>query len=345
MSDRSTEKRLRILSAITRVHHSIGAETELEDFSRTVVEELVTIVNCTGCAILMIEESKVRILAERAFSKTHREMTFKTYMPAIKHVANTKTSIYTNDIANHPAADYVPAGRQMNSIICTPVVVKGEVKGIIHLDSPHTDAFDEEDLHFVELLAEGISIAIERHFLHSQVEALSIRDDLTKCFNRKKLEEDLDAEIARAKRYERPLSLLMVDVDWFKKYNDFHGNSKGDELLKKLVEMFIDKVRTIDKVYRYSGEEFVILLPETERENALLVASRLQKMVEQEQFEGEAESQPNKKVTVSIGVVNYPWDGNDKEEILKSANAALDRAKQSGRNCVFDLVGANSSTS
>ena len=95
------------------------------------------------------------------------------------------------------------------------------------------------------------------------------------------------------------------------------------------------KVRDTDKVYRYGGEVFVIMLPETDQEKALLVANRIQKAVEQKQFAGQKESQPDGELTVSIGVASYPWDGNSKNELLESADTALRHAKRSGRNCVF----------
>ena len=167
------------------------------------------------------------------------------------------------------------------------------------------------------------------------------KDALTGCFNRRKLDEDIEAEIVRARRYERPLSLLMIDVDWFKNYNDFHGHIKGDELLKKMVGLFERNMRASDSLYRYGGEEFTVLLPETPKAEALFAASKLKKVIEKEQFEGEKESQPDGRVTVSIGVASYPWDGNDGLELLRSADSELCRAKQIGRNkvCAVDMGG------
>lgn len=334
MADNKTEKQLRILAAVTKIHRSVGANLELEKIGRILVEELVQIVGCTGCAILLIEGSKVKILAERGFSTMLGEEEFSSDMPAIKYIADAKQSIHTGDIVNSPAASCIPAGCSMNSLICTPIVVKDQVEGIVHLDSPDRNAFDEEDLHFVELLTTEISVAIERSLLYSQVKSLSIRDGLTGCFNRRKFDEDIEVETARAVRYQRTLSLFMIDIDWFKKYNDSHGHSKGDTLLKKIAGIFTNEVRVVDSVYRYGGEEFVVLLPETDTEKALPVARRLREIVEQEQFEGEEQSQPNKKVTISIGVASFRSDADGKDELLKSADSALYRAKESGRNRV-----------
>ena len=335
MPEENAGNQERKLSAITRLQYSIGLKSKLEEVARILVEELVNIVGCSGCAMLLIEGSKVRILAEKGFPEMLEQQEFSTDVPAIEYMASTKQCICTGDSADGSAFHFLPARCSMKSLMCAPVVVSDKVKGIVCLDSTEENAFDKDDLRFVQLLAKGMSIAMERSFLHSQVKVLTTEDSLTGCHNRRKFEADLEEEIARAKRYERPLSFLMIDIDWFKKYNDIHGHSKGDELLKEIAKLFVGKVRDTDKVYRYGGEVFVIMLPETDQEKALLVANRIQKAVEQKQFAGQKESQPDGELTVSIGVASYPWDGNSKNELLESADTALRHAKRSGRNCVF----------
>jgi len=323
------EKQLKILSAIAKIHSSIGANEELEEISRIVADELARIVECEGCAVLLMEGDKVRILARLGSSKMLGEGDVGVVTPAMKYVADTKQSLHKGSLAKSPAIGSVPEARSAKSLIYAPILINDQVRGIIDLDSANENAFDEEDFNFVELMAKGMSIAMERFFLHTQVQVLTIRDSLTGCFNRKKLDDDLEDEVARAKRYRRPLSFLMIAVDSLKEYNDYHGHRKGDELLKKMADIFTRSVRNIDKVYRYGPEKFVILLPETTEENALLVARRLKNTIEQVRFEGEQESQLNKKITISIGVASYPWDGEGKAELLRSAASALDRAEES----------------
>jgi diguanylate cyclase (GGDEF)-like protein len=325
------EKQLKILSAIAKLHSSIGVNAELEEIFRIVVEELAGIVKCAGCAVLLIEGDKIRIMAKRGSSKMLGDGEVGVVTPAMKYVIDTKQSLHTGDLAKSSAVGRTSEARSSKSLVYTPVLIDDQVRGIIDLDSPDKNAFGEEEVHFVELMAKGMAIALERFYLHSQVQVLTIKDSLTGCFNRKKLGEDLEDEVARAKRYHRPLSFHMIAVDSFEKYNDVHGQQKGDELLKKMADIFTRSVRNIDKVYRYGEEKFVILLPETTEENALLVARRLKNTIELESFEGEQESQPGKKITLSIGVASYPWDGEGKDELLKAAASALKRAKESGR--------------
>lgn len=174
---------------------------------------------------------------------------------------------------------------------------------------------------------------IERSELYSKVKELSIKDSLTGCFNRRKLEEDLSIEFSKAKRYGSIFSILIIDIDHFKKYNDFHGHQKGDIVLKKMVEIWQFHLRVSDSIYRYGGEEFIILLPETDKKSAFIVAEKLRQLIENTEFEGEKESQPSGKITISVGV-NDCSISKDKESLIKSADTALYKAKILGRNKV-----------
>jgi diguanylate cyclase (GGDEF)-like protein len=162
----------------------------------------------------------------------------------------------------------------------------------------------------------------------------SITDDLTGCFNRRKLNDDLEGELERAKRYGKEFSILMADIDWFKKYNDYHGHHKGDKLLIKLVRILSNNIRLNDKLYRYGGEEFVVLLPETGEAGAKEVAEKLRRAVEENNFKDAEKSQPNLIVSISIGGASYPKNGTSSVEITNAADSALYEAKKAGKNIV-----------
>ena len=332
-------RRLDWLEAITRVHLRIGTILELEKISRIYLRELIDMVGCDGCAIIRIDGDKARILAERGFSKTFGEMQFLTDMSLIKHVVDAKAAIFTGNIPRSPAASYVPHGCSINSLICTPIIVNNDVSGIIHLDSLKKNAFSKEDMEFTEVLAKEISIAFEQSFEYSHFRNISISDGLTGCLNRSKFDVDIVVEVASAGEYKEELSLLMVDIDWLRKYNDFHGHEKGDALLRKVVDILTSNMRPYEKIYRYGGEVFAILMPDTDRDRALSAAGRLQRTIEQAKFEGEKESQPNGTITVSIGVATFPSDADHRDKLIDTANSALHRAKESGRNQVRVLNG------
>ena len=328
------EKEFRVLVAITRLHHSIGASLDIEEIARILVREIKGIVSCDGCAIMLIENNNLKILASLGFSRASGYGQLTTDTPVIRYILATKQGIMTGDIRDTFFAGSIPAGKMINSLVCMPIIINGVVRGIIHLDSTRKNAFRDEDMEFIRLLGNEVSIAFERSFLYSQVKDVSIRDGLTGCLNRRKFDVDIVAEIAAARQSGKPLSLLMIDIDWFKKYNDYHGHQKGDVILQKLAQVIKAGVRPYDKSYRYGGEEFAVILPETAKDKAAVVAERLRKTIQQETFEGVDKSQLGGKLTISIGVAGFPVDASNAVELLKAADTALYAAKNSGRNRV-----------
>jgi diguanylate cyclase (GGDEF)-like protein len=126
----------------------------------------------------------------------------------------------------------------------------------------------------------------------------------------------------------------MIDIDWFKKYNDFHGHTSGDNILKQLVEVIRKESRETDRLYRYGGEEFIIILPETGKLEAIKLANRLREKVEKTIFTGEELSQPKADLTISIGVASFPDDCEGIKQLIDAADQALYTAKTQGRNRV-----------
>lgn len=156
-------------------------------------------------------------------------------------------------------------------------------------------------------------------------------DALTGVYNYTHFEERLHLELRRAQRYERPLSIVIFDIDYFRNYNDAYGRPNGDIVLKKIVELLGGNSREVDIVARFGEEEFIVALPETEKMDATIMAERVRKVVEETVFSGE-ETQPEKKITVSGGVANFPQDAKAFDELVNLANRVLQQAKEQGRN-------------
>jgi diguanylate cyclase (GGDEF)-like protein len=169
--------------------------------------------------------------------------------------------------------------------------------------------------------------------LEARLKEMATRDRLTNLFNRQAFDSRLEDEIQRVRRYHRPLSLIMLDVDHFKAYNDAHGHIKGDAVLSELGSLLTASVRNTDFVARYGGEEFAILLPETSKANAGVVAEKVRAAVEAYPFPLR-ETQPGGAVTFSVGLASCPDDMADPGDLLESADQALYRAKRQGRNRV-----------
>ncbi|MBE9504291.1 MAG: diguanylate cyclase [Proteobacteria bacterium] len=168
---------------------------------------------------------------------------------------------------------------------------------------------------------------------NSALSDLAVRDGLTGVYNHRYFHEAFMTELERANRYRHPLSLLFIDVDHFKDFNDTHGHQRGDQALIDIASIIQGHVRNIDIVARYGGEEFVVLLSETENDEALKVAEKLRRSVEDHPMEG-AEAHSKVKITISTGVSTSPDNGSKTVELIKYADKALYRAKNGGRNAV-----------
>ena len=177
-----------------------------------------------------------------------------------------------------------------------------------------------------------LHLRIQKALEHARTRRLASTDGLTQVYNHRTFQERLGQEIARANRYSRPLSLLMIDVDHFKLYNDTYGHPQGDIVLQDLARLLQEMSRTSDTVARYGGEEFAIILPETDSVSAQKIGERLREQVERYAFPGK-EHMPGGTLTVSIGVATYA-SIHSKDDLLQAADMALYTAKRAGRNRV-----------
>ncbi len=167
--------------------------------------------------------------------------------------------------------------------------------------------------------------------VNQAIRDLAIRDGLTGLFNHRHFQETIGRELDRAVRYKRKLSIIFLDVDHFKQYNDSMGHLEGDKVLKEIARTIEGRMRSTDLAARYGGEEFVILLPETSRDDAWKLAEQLREKIAATPFSG-SEKQPLGRVTISSGVSSFPEDGADAMTLVHHADEALYRAKQAGRN-------------
>lgn len=167
-----------------------------------------------------------------------------------------------------------------------------------------------------------------------ELRKLAITDGLTTLYNYRYFKEQLLQELNRARRHKLHVSLVMLDIDHFKQYNDTHGHPAGDLVLKGIAGLLKDNVRNIDLAVRYGGEEFALVLIESPKTSASIVAEKIRKLVESYPFEHQ-ETQPKGKITISTGVATFPEDGEDLKGLVSAADQRLYRAKQAGRNVIF----------
>ncbi|MDD4051509.1 MAG: GGDEF domain-containing protein, partial [candidate division Zixibacteria bacterium] len=219
------------------------------------------------------------------------------------------------------------------SAMLVPMITYGKTTGLLVAESPRQGAFEERDERFLSVLARSAAMAMENAILHRKTEELTIIDDLTGIYNYRYFSDKIKEEKKRAVRYNQPLSLIMLDIDWFKKFNDNYGHEVGNRVLVGLVGVIKRTIRDVDILCRYGGEEFIVILPNTIERETHKIAERIRSEVEAAEFGG-GDGIPRLRVTVSVGVSSYPENGLDHEELINAVDQAMYRAKGSGKNTV-----------
>ena len=224
--------------------------------------------------------------------------------------------------------------------VTVPLKAKDKVLGAILVDNIfNKKPITKTDIKTLTMFANHAGLAIENSRLYEETAYLANVDWLTKLWNYGKFQKDLAIELAKAKVSDNPLSLVMLDLDNFKNYNDTLGHLKGDETLRQIAVVLQNKSRKCDIVARYGGEEFVIIMPNTPKENARLFAERLRSEVEK-LYADDTRLTTDKRLTISCGVATYSEDAFTKDELIASADIALYEAKHAGKNrtCLYNKV-------
>ena len=217
------------------------------------------------------------------------------------------------------------------SIIIVPLKTGTGVIGVLSAQSYTPDMYSEVDMEALELLGANTAVAFENAQLFAKVQSMAITDDLTGLFNRRKFYDYAAQEFERSRRYQRPLSVIMMDIDHFKRVNDTYGHAIGDQVLQGWARVIKSSLRQVDILARYGGEEFVILLPETPIDEALRTAERLRISASDATLPTRV---GNMSVTISLGVVNLDDSCRNLEELLDRSDQALYASKRTGRNRV-----------
>ena len=224
---------------------------------------------------------------------------------------------------------------RIRALIAVPMRLGEDIIGMLSAQSYQPYDYSEEDQNMLEMLAAHAAIAIHNMNLFSRIQYLASVDSLTEVYNRRFFFENANREFARFKRYHHPLSIIMLDLDNYKNINDTFGHITGDLVLKAVAKFIQENIRETDVLGRYGGDEFSLLLPETDLPKAVEIAERLRQSMENHEFRADDVAI---KVTISIGVASTNDRVTDLSQLLLSADMALYDAKNTGRNCVCTRV-------
>ncbi len=318
------------LSVINNSSVILASSLDIQEIFGNFIEELKKVVDVTWATIVLIDEDEFVCVALSAPESSAYQIGDRVPMErtGTAWVVSQKRPFVEHDLAQEryfTTSDFFYE-HGLRSAAYLPLIAKGKIIGSFILGSKTQHAFSQRHIRLLEQLASQIAMPLENSQLYARAEKKARIDELTGLFNRRSLDEMIDSEISRHSRYGGAFSLAILDLDSLKSYNDTYGHLAGDNLLKAVGINIKTAVRTSDFAFRYGGDEFAILLPQTSIDDALMVLERVHKRI------GDGVDASKMEVTASIGVACWPDDGISHTDIIASADVTLYRAKRNGRN-------------
>ncbi len=318
------------LSVINRSSVIMASSLDIQRIFDSFIKELRKIVDIDWAAINLIGDGDLCLLALSSEIgsawKAGERMPIKG--TATEWLVTHKKVILETDISKESrfvtAESHLKQG--VRSIAYLPLTTSGRTIGSMVIASRKMNAYSRRQIALLEELTSQIIMPIKNSQLYAEVEAKSRIDELTGLFNRRSFDEVMASETSRYSRYGGMFSLIYLDIDSFKAFNDNYGHLAGDEMLRQIGGVIRNAIRTSDQAFRYGGEEFAVLLPNTSIEPANRVAERIRKKISSIVIAGYA------PVTASIGLSSWPANGKNVNEIIAAADAALYSVKHSGGN-------------
>lgn len=305
------QHRLTELQAISQITEVIHSSLDFDRVGPLVLDVLMKVLNIPACSLFVIDKVK----AETHFSAT-------VGFPGVS--AGHAPRFGTGYQGIEPPDEHFS---------CIDVVDYKQMMVVFCADNSYLENMADADRLVLQAVASELVVAVENSQLYKLTRRMAITDELTGLHNYRFLQQRLEEEIERAKRYGKDLSLLMIDVDDFKQFNDSNNHITGDRALADLGEVMHRIVRDVDVVCRYGGEEFSVLLPETDAAGAFVVAEKLRETIARHRFL-DIDGEPTGRLTVSIGLAAYPAHAGDKETLLRMADDSLYQAKHGGKDRV-----------
>lgn len=326
-AEQASRRRAETLQEVAAV---LGSTLEVQELMNRVLTALQKVVPYESASIQLLRDDYLEIIAGRGFDDPDmhigRRFSIHGDTPD-RQILATKQPVLLSDTRaaypkfNEPPFDYI------RSWLGAPLLHKDEVIGVITLDRSEVNAFSPEETKIAMAFANHVAIALENARLYERAQRQATTDGLTHLYNSRHFYMRLEEELERSRRYDHSCSVIILDLDNFKRYNDRYGHLAGDDLLRELADILENTVRETDVLARYGGEEFTIILPETSAEHAYLLAERLRETIRVHEFVVR-DAQQVGRITISAGVATHPENATEPEALVQAADMALLRAKE-----------------
>lgn len=334
-----SKKRLLHLATFNEIGKALTSSLDLSEILNVVMEKISVILEPKNWSLLLVDEETDELRFEVVVGEGAEKikgLRLKIGEGVAGWVAKEQKPLLVPDVSKDPRfykkIDEI-SSFNTRSIICVPLTTRGKCLGVIELiNKEEEDNFGPEDLILLTTMADYTAIAIENAKFFNKIQELTITDDLTKLYNQRFLHGRLEYEIERAKRFEYALSVIFIDLDHFKEINDTYGHLCGSKLLREAAMLFSGMIRSVDMACRYGGDEYLLLMPETTKKDALMIAEKLKNALGKNVFL--RDESINARLSGSFGVATFPDDANNKNDLIHMADNAMYRVKNSTRNAV-----------
>lgn len=332
------EEHLGELQLLFEVARSLNSTLELSELLTRITRLMVERLHIPEFSIMLVNaEGLLEVQTAWPASRGLEGLTFAVGEGACGRAAETLKTVYIPDLTD-PTSVFarrgLVSGPEEGSLLCVPMLHMGTLLGVINFQRMQVAGFSPTEIELLTAVADQAAMAVKNARLHAEAVTLTMTDPLTGVPNRRQLFSRLEQELARAQRFGAHLSILMVDIDHFKRLNDVAGHRAGDDALRRVADLLRSKVRKVDLVARYGGEEFMLVLPQTSKADACEVAEKLRRTVAETPLLA-APGLPTGHVTISVGVSTYPVDATGQDTLVDCADAALYASKRTGRNRVM----------
>jgi len=335
----SNEELLRLESFIISISDTakqISSVLHTDELLRVILRKTVDLLGSDRCAIFKVDHALNELFCiDSAGYRAEETIKIGEESGLVGYAAQEGVFVSRKTLNQDCAKRHIVDEDTLNVILCQPIVHNNKTLAVISVGSVNTNLTDEQIMRLLSILANFGSVALTNTKLVDRMREQSIRDSLTWLYNHQYFQTHMEGALNSAKKAKEPLSLVMMDIDYFKHFNDTYGHQAGDFVLKKAAAILNSELRGSDIVARYGGEEFVAILPRRTIEEAHSIAERIRKVFAKTRFEFE---EKDLNITLSAGVSAFKPSGEEdisKELLIKRADEALYKAKDEGRNRVI----------
>jgi diguanylate cyclase (GGDEF)-like protein len=331
-----TARQTQELNIFHDVAKALTSSLDLDSILQTIMEKMAEYFRPDTWSLLMVDEAKSDLyfaIAVGAASEALKNVRLKVGEGIAGHVAKYGEIVIVPDVrTDQRFAKRIDEMTQWEteSIICIPLKSKLRVLGVIQLVNVDMKHFGDQESFFLQSLCDYAAIAIENARSVEKIQELTITDDCTGLYNARHLYKTLETEVYRSSRFGYEFSVVFIDLDHFKQVNDTHGHLIGSKLLSEIGYLIKAQLRLIDFAFRYGGDEFVILLPQTSKDSAEVVARRLRDSMRASCFC--KEEGLNLNIRASIGLATYPHDAKTPHDIIRQADGMMYEVKNTTRD-------------